>query len=192
MKNMFDMEQHPLSMKQLQDNWGWYLVLGIAMTVIGMLAIAYSWVATIFSVLYLGSILVALGILEFIKAFKLNLWSNFFLHIFLGVLFVVGGIYLVVYPAINAITLTLLLSIFFIVSGFLKIIFAIATKALPHRVWLLINGIITTILGIMIWSQWPVSGLWVIGLLVGIDMLFTGWTWIMLSLLAKKSIKSEQ
>ena len=56
---------------------------------------------------------------------------------------------------------------------------------IPHKGLLLFNGIITLILGILIWAEWPFSGLWVIGTLVGIDAIFTGWTWILLSLKAK-------
>ncbi len=56
----------------------------------------------------------------------------------------------------------------------------------PHWGWVLFNGIITLILGIIIWRQWPVSGLWVIGLFIGIDLIISGWAWIMLSFAARQ------
>ncbi len=184
MKNIFAAEKNPLSLKQLKENWGWYLALGIGLVILGSLAIYYAYTATIFSVIYLGVALIILGVFEGIQAFKLNRWSNFFLHMFLSVLSLVAGCYMIYNPVINAISLTFVLSIFFIVSGILKVIFALLNQ-MPHRLWLLINGICTTILGILIWQQWPVSGVWALGLLLGVDMIFTGWTWIMLSLAAK-------
>jgi len=81
---------------------------------------------------------------------------------------------------LNAVTLTLLLAFFFAISGIAKIIFALAYDP-PHRGWIIFNGILSILLGILIWHQWPVSGLWVIGLFVGIDALFTGWSWIILA-----------
>lgn len=184
MKNIFEGDQHPLSLKQLKENWAWYLVFGIAMSIFGIFATVYSFTATLFSIIYFGITLIILGIFEVVQAFKLNRWSNFFLHMFLGILYSVGGFYMLYNPLINALTLTLLFSFFFIISGILKVIFSLLNK-MPHKIWLLINGILTTVLGILILQQWPISGLWAIGLMLGVDMIFTGWTWIMLSLAAK-------
>ncbi len=177
-------EKNSLMLKQLQENWGWFFGFGIGLVILGMLAIAYSFTATIFSVVYFGIVLILLGIFEATQAFNLNKWSNSFLHIFLSILYIAGGSYMIYNPIVNAVTITLILAIFFVISGIIKMIFALLNH-IVHRVWLFINGALTTALGVMIWYQWPVSGLWVLGLLVGIDILFTGWTWIMLGLLAK-------
>lgn len=88
-------------------------------------------------------------------------------------------------PKASATSLTLILGIFFVLSGLLRIIFSMVRDS-PHRGWLFINGILTLILGILIWYEWPYSGLWVIGTLVGIDTIINGWTWVMLSLIARK------
>lgn len=183
--NYFDYNLSQECVKQLKENSTWYLILGICMTILGTLALLFSYTTTIFSVVYLGLLLIAVGCFELFQAFKMSKWSTFFLHIFLGVLFIVGGILMVINPTVNAINLTLFLAFFFMVSGIVKIIFACA-KNIPHKFWLILNGVLTLILGILIWQQWPYSGLWVIGMFVGIDAIFTGWTWIMLSLAAKK------
>lgn len=184
MKNIFNTEVRPLSRKQLQQNWGWYFALGACLVVLGTLAMIYSWTTTLFSVIYLGLLLIILGIFEGTQSLKISEWSSSFLHLFLGILYTIGGLFMVWEPAINALSLTLLLSIFFVVSGILKIIFAMINE-IPHKIWLIANGIITTLLGLLIWQQWPISGLWAIGLLVGVDMVFSGWTLIMLSFAAK-------
>jgi uncharacterized membrane protein HdeD (DUF308 family) len=171
--------------KQLKQNADWFLLLGIGLVILGTLALLFSYKSTLFTVMYLGILLTIMGFFEGIKAFKLSQWSSFFLHLFLAVLYIISGVFITSNPLVNAITLTLLLSIFFVVTGILRIIFAFA-KHVVHKNWMILNGVITTVLGLLIWAQWPVSGLWVIGMFVGIDAIFTGWTWIMLSLAAKK------
>lgn len=172
------------ALKQLKENATWYLILGISLVIFGIFFLAYSYAATIVSIIYLGALMMAAGICEGIKSFKMNKWSNFFLHLFLSILYLVAGLFLIYNPALNAITLTLLLAIFFVVSGIAKILFSI-TQNVPHKNWILFSGILGIILGILIWSQWPYSGFWVIGMFVGIDLIFTGVSWIQLSLIAK-------
>ncbi len=185
--NKLDFEINPQCIAQLKENSTWYLLLGIGLVVLGTLAMIFAYTSTVFSVIYLGLLLMTVGGFEAFQAFKMSRWSLFFLHLILGILFIVGGFFMVMDPTVNAINLTLFLAIFFVVSGILKIIFAFA-KHIPHKFWLVLNGVLTLVLGVLIWKQWPYSGLWVIGMFVGIDTIFTGWTWIMLSLAAKKMI----
>jgi uncharacterized membrane protein HdeD (DUF308 family) len=182
---------HPAAMQQLKKNANWFLLLGIGLIVLGMLAVFFTFTSTLFSIVYLGAFLIVLGAFEAIKSFKINLWSNFFLHIFLAILYIAAGIFILAYPVINAVTLTLLLAIFFVISGIAKIIMAWSPQAV-HKGWLAFNGAVTLLLGILIWQQWPLSGLWVIGMLVGIDAIFTGWTWVMLALAVKRLTHTPQ
>jgi uncharacterized membrane protein HdeD (DUF308 family) len=193
--NFFGQSLNPLdqkALKQLKENSSWYLGLGILSVIVGTLALIYSFVTTIFSVIYIGALLLTMGIIEFAHSFKLTHWNNFFLHIFLGIIFATGGIFIILYPTLNAITLTLALAIFLVVAGLFRIFFSISSK-IPHKGWLLLNGLLNIILGVLIWAQWPSSGLWVIGMLVAIDAIFTGWTWIILSVEANRiSIGTEE
>jgi uncharacterized membrane protein HdeD (DUF308 family) len=170
---------------RLSKNWYWYLFLGISLVVFGTLAILFSYTATIFSVIYLAGLLLIVGVIELVQAFKMRFWNKFFLHLILAILYLAAGGFILTNPALNAIYLTLLLALFFVCSGLLKIFFALTHK-LPHRGWIILSGGLSLLLGILIWQQWPVSGLWVIGFFVGIDALFTGWSWIMLALMAKR------
>jgi len=176
----------PVILKQLKENSSWFLALGISLVVIGTLAIAFSFYSTLFSVVYLGLLLIALGLFEGIKAFKMRPLTRCFLHVLLSMLYIFSGVYIVAYPMSNAITLTLLLAFLFMVSGALRIVFSFVATT-PHRGWLLVNGLLTLLLGILIYHQWPESGLWVIGMFLGIDAIFTGWSWIVLALAAKDS-----
>jgi uncharacterized membrane protein HdeD (DUF308 family) len=77
--------------------------------------------------------------------------------------------------------LTLVLAVFFLVGGFIRIIASFSFDV-PNRIWAILNGIVAAVLGILLWIHWPVSGLWFIGLAIGIELIFRGWAWVMLAL----------
>ncbi len=79
----------------------------------------------------------------------------------------------------------MLIAVFLIMGGTFRIVAALAVR-FHHRAWVMLNGVISLLLGLLIWSQWPVSGLWVIGLFIGIDMIFYGWSLIMLGFTARR------
>lgn len=173
-------------LRLLHENWGWYSALGASLVALGAFAIIFSFFTTLVSVVYLGFFITALGLIEVFQAFKSRFWGGFFLHLFLSVLYLIGGLFIALNPTINALTLTLLLGFFFIASGVLQLFF-VTTSKVPHRGWLAFNGVISVLLGSLILYEWPVSGLWVIGTLVGVNAMITGWTWIALALAAKNS-----
>ena len=98
-----------------------------------------------------------------------------------GVLYAAIGVLIFDRPIAAAATLTLLIAAFLIVGGIFRIAAAL-TMRFEGWVWSLISGVIALLLGLMIWWQWPEASLWVIGLFVGIEVLFNGWTWVMLAL----------
>jgi len=104
-----------------------------------------------------------------------------------GVLYVVVGFMVLGNPAAGATVLTLLIALFFLIAGAFRIIVAL-TMRFPEWHWLLANGAITLLLGLLIWKQWPSSALWVIGLFIGIELIFTGSAWVMLSLAARRLV----
>jgi uncharacterized membrane protein HdeD (DUF308 family) len=108
-----------------------------------------------------------------------------FIDLLTGILYVVVGFMMVANPGVAAVTLTLLIALFLMFGGIFRIVVALMLQ-FPHRGWLVLHGLINLLLGIGIWRQWPLSGLWVIGLFVGIDMVFNGWSLVMLGLAAKK------
>lgn len=174
-----------VGLESVRDNWGWFLASGIAFLIFGAIALGYSVSVTLASVFVLGWALVFGGIFEVVHAFKAPRWSGFFFELLAGILYVVVGILMVLNPGVGALSLTLLVAAFFLVSGMFRIVGA-ATLRPPRWGWLLVSGLVTLLLGILIWAQWPVSGLWVIGLFVGIDMIFAG-TWLtMLALTARR------
>ena len=172
-------------MEALSRNWGWLLAFGILMIVLGVFAIGAPAVATIAVQIMLGWILVIGGVAEAIHAFMAQGWRGFLLELLSAILYLGVGILLLVNPVAGALALTVVLAVFLIVEGIFKVIMALRVRDHRGWGWLLASGLLSLLLGILIWNEWPVAGLWVIGLLVGIQLLFTGWSLVMLALAAR-------
>ena len=168
-----------------QGDLGRFLGLGILLVLIGAIALGSAFIATLFSMVLLGWLMIVVGVLEAIHAFRCQKWSGFFIDLLTGLLYVVVGFMIVANPGVAGIALTLMIAMFLIFGGLFRIVVAVVTRY-PNWGWLLLHGVVNLLLGVAIWREWPLSGLWVIGLFVGIDMIFNGWSLIMLALAAKK------
>ena len=171
--------------QELQKNWGWLLALGIISIILGILALGSSAFFTVVSMIFFGWILVIMGILQIVYSFWQRHWGGFFLHLVKGILAFVVGVIMIGNPAASALILTLMLAMFFMVAGLFRIITALSMR-FPSWGWLLFDGIIALLLGILLWAQWPLSGLWAIGMFIGIDLIFSGWSSVMLALAARQ------
>ncbi|MCE5321791.1 HdeD family acid-resistance protein [bacterium] len=164
---------------------GWYfLTLGILMIALGILAIGVPFVSTLAVAYTLGLILIVGGVAYAIHAFKTRGEGGFILKLITTLVYIAAGVFLLAYPLAGAVILTLVLAIFWSVAGIVKIINALQLRHRPNWGWMLFNGIVTLILGIIVWSMWPMASLWVLGLFVGIDLIVAGWTVISLSFAA--------
>lgn len=177
--------------KSLCRSWAWLLGLGIAFVVLGTAAIMLPFATTLSAIIVLGTVLIISGIIQLFQSFKERLAKRKFLYLILGLLSIAIGIYFIVNPLASAVSLTLILAIFLMMSGLFKIILSLA---LEYKYWplLLINGIISVFLGIFIYAQWPLSGFWIIGLFVGIDLILNGWSLIMFSWSVHKGCVAQQ
>lgn len=165
----------------LRKEWWWFLLLGLLLIVSGSIAISYAFLASVAVITLFGFLLVLGGIAQVVAAFWIGRWSGFAISLLAGILYIVVGGLTVARPVEGLEALTLLIGAFLLVGGIFRSVAAM-TLRLHHWGWLLLNGLITVLLGLMILADWPESSLWVIGLFVGIDMLFNGWAWVMLSL----------
>lgn len=171
-------------LEEIHRHWGWFLGIGCVLILLGILAMGAAGFTTLFSMIFLGSLLFIGGIVQGINAIKTRHGGGFLVNVLAAILYVVMGALLIANPAIGAITLTLLLAAFYTVSGLFKII-ASLTNRFAQWGWMLFSGIVSLALGLLIWAEWPISGLWVIGLFVGIDLIIIGWIWVSLALSAK-------
>jgi uncharacterized membrane protein HdeD (DUF308 family) len=169
-------------MDVLQKGWGWLLGLGILLAVLGVLLIAAPALGTLAVDLLVAWFLIIGGVAQAVHAFMEKAWRGFLLELASGVLFLVVGGLLLFYPMAGAQALTLVLAAFLLVEGIVRIAMALRLRPAPGWGWLLFGGIMAVILALLIWVQWPASGLLVLGLLIGINFLFTGWSLIMVAI----------
>jgi len=166
---------------EIIHNWGWFLLFGIGLLILGIVAIVRSVAATVVSMLFFGWLLLIGAGIEIVQTIMAGRETGMFQHLAAAVLFGVVGLLMVWRPVASAEILTLLMGAFFLVTGLFQIV-APVMSSLPEWGWHTINGIITVLLGFLVLAQWPVSGLWVIGMFVGIDLFFYGIAWIAVAL----------
>jgi uncharacterized membrane protein HdeD (DUF308 family) len=168
-------------LEALHESWLFVTGLGVALILVGLLAIGSSFFATLATMVVFGVLLLVGGIVQAFTAFWGRRWPGFGAQVLAGVLYLVVGVFLIERPLEAAAGLTLLVAAGLLVGGILKTILAL-TERFDGWGWALLNGTVSVGLGVAIWRQWPLSGLWVIGLFVGIEMLFSGLSWVMLGL----------
>jgi uncharacterized membrane protein HdeD (DUF308 family) len=172
---MPEFSDNPLiaGLEEIRKSWGWFLVLGIALVVLGAICLIFNISATFATVLVFGWLLLVSGVFQLINAFGAGTWSGFFLYL-LGALFRgFTGYLLVRYPVMGAETLTLVLASFFIVGGLFRAVGSSMLK-FPRWGWSVFSGVVATVLGILLLVQMPVSGIWFIGFAIGVDLIFDG------------------
>jgi uncharacterized membrane protein HdeD (DUF308 family) len=179
------MENRLSKIEEVRENWGWFLGLGLFLILLGSAIIGSSYYSTIFSVILFGLFLIAAGIVQIIQAFMARKWSGLFLSLFLGILYIVTGFICAAKPTTAAISITLWIAAFCFVIGMFKMLAALFLR-FDQWGWVFFNGLVTFILGMLIYANWPLSGLWVIGLFIGVDLILSGWSWLFLSLTARK------
>lgn len=161
------------------------LAMGIAMIIAGGAAIALPLFSTVGVVTMLGLLVLVAGLAQIVSAFYCKGWHGVLLHLLMGILYLVTGFLMLENPVQGAAGLTLILAGFFLTSGIFRVVVALKDR-FPGWGWTLLSGAVTVLLGLIIWRQFPESALWVIGLLIGIDLMFNGWSWVMLSFVFRK------
>ena len=164
----------------IRKNWGWFLALGIVQIIAGTLAVGFAFSATLASVVTLGVLLLIAAAAQMAAAILAREWDGFFLFLLLAFLYGVAGFLTLRHPLLAAEGLTLMLAALLLVVGLFRIAVALIHH-IPSWGWLLLNGVVTVLLGLAIWQQWPESGLWAVGMLVGIELIVNGVTWSVLA-----------
>jgi uncharacterized membrane protein HdeD (DUF308 family) len=167
--------------ESLRPRWGWLLFLGIVMVFLGTVALVIMPAATLGTILVMGWLLVISGIMETIHSFRVRRWGGLFLHLIGGVLGVLVGLLVVTHPVAGAAAWTLLFASFFTVIGMFRLVAAITLK-FPNWGWAVFDGVVTLALGVLLWVEWPWSGLWFLGLAVGVSLILRGWAYVMFAL----------
>ncbi len=164
----------------LRAKCGWIVALGVIYLIAGLIALSSVALATVASVFVVGVMMLIAGVAEVINAFALKSWGNFLLWLALGILYIIAGFVTFENPLLAAAILTLMLGFALVASGIMRIVLAFSMRGSVPWVWVVFSGLITLLLGIVILVHWPVSGLYVLGVFLGIDLVFAGIGWILI------------
>lgn len=158
----------------LQNRWGWMLASGIVQLIGGAAAIAVPAAASLVAIGFFSAILLVSAVFNIIHAFKVRRWSGFALHLLGGLLYAAAGVIVLLYPIEGVATLMLVLGVLFIADGAVRSMLATALRPRDGWGWFLAGGLMSMLLGVMLLTMWPAGAMWVVGMLLGINLLFNG------------------
>lgn len=175
---------------ELERHWGWVFFAGLLLLLIGAGAIAVPYVTAVVSVQTFGWFLIVAGIAQLIFSFTYRESSNFFMYSFGSLLALLIGVLVITHPVILATAFTVLLALFFLIVGIFRIYSSIVFRFTEWG-WALVGGIISLILGVLILIQWPESAAWVFGLFIGVELIYTGWLFILAGFVLRREQASK-
>ena len=163
------------------------ILWGVSLIILGMLAVGSPFIAAVAVNVVIAWLIVFAGAVHLTVAFHTREAGSLIWRLLVGLAYVFFGVYLLARPALGVVSLTLVLATLFLVEGVLNIVLFFRIRSLRGSSWVLIDGIVTLLLGLMIYTQWPSSSAWAIGTLVGVSMIISGVTRVMLSLAVRKA-----
>ena len=160
---------------------------GIFLLVAGIISVVSPLAAGLSITVVIGVMLLLAGVAQLLVVFRAGSFGAGLMLALLAILTLIAGGYMISQPLSALATLTLFLAGYFIAMGIIEIIGAFGAKPAAGWGWLLFDGIVSFVLGVMIWSQFPISGVWALGTLVGIRLIMSGWTLIAIGGVAKSA-----
>src|SRR5260370_15312183 len=176
----------------LSARWGLIMFQGVALIILGVLAIAAPMLATIAVEIYVGWLFLIAGVVGLVAMFRADDTAAFLWTLVTAALSLATGVLLLYQPIAGTVTLTLALTAFFVAEGVFQIATSLAyRKALPSTWgWLLASGVSDLILVAIIVTSWPLSTTWVLGLIAGVNLLTSGWAIVMAASAARAAVKT--
>ncbi|SMG66388.1 conserved hypothetical protein, membrane [methanotrophic bacterial endosymbiont of Bathymodiolus sp.] len=170
---------------ELHEKWGWLLALGIAFILLGTIGLGMTFALTMVSMLFFGFLMLFGGVFQLVQALGCRGWKSIVLHVLVAIAYLIGGVIIVSNPLLASEIITMMIAAIFMAMGIMRVTMAIQLKEVKGWWISLISGLLALIFGGMIMTAWPMSGTWIIGLLIAIDMIFHGWGYVALALVAK-------
>lgn len=175
----------------LQEKWGWLLALGIAFILLGTIGLGMTFALTMVSMVFFGFLMLFGGAFQLVQSLRCKGWQSIVLHVLVAVAYLIGGLIIITNPMLASSIITMMIAAVLIAVGMMRIVMAIQMKGVKSWWIPLVSGLLSLIFGGMIMTAWPVSGMWLIGLLIAIDMIFHGWGYVALALVAKDANESS-
>jgi uncharacterized membrane protein HdeD (DUF308 family) len=167
------------------------ILLSILLIIFGFLAITLPVATSIGFALAIGWLVFFGGLVQLVHAFQSKGIGHIVWKLLVAAFYLAAGAYLIARPALGLAGLTLALAIFFVAEGVVDVIAYFSTRKSDGSAWMLLDGIVTLVLGLMIWNRWPGTSLWVLGTLVGINMLMTGISRLMMAVAVQRVLKDH-
>jgi uncharacterized membrane protein HdeD (DUF308 family) len=178
----------------LRSHWWWLLVLGIVLLLAGSVAVivpAATAMTSLAAVVFFGVLLMGVGASIIAASFWAGRWSGFLVQLLVGIVYFIAGLTIAELPGQSTVLVTLLLATLFMIGGIFRAVAAL-TMRFPHWGWTLLNGVVTFVLGAAIYRHVAEASLWLIGTLIGVDMLLHGLSYIMLAVAIRRLPLAER
>ena len=166
--------------------WGWFVALGIVLIALGVFALGDVVAVTLASVVFIGAMLLVGGIFQIIHAFLVRGWGAFAWQLLGGVLYVIGGLLIMDEPVQGSLVVTLFLVAALIVGGVMRVTIGLRHRDMRGWWLLLLGGAVSLIVAVLLVVQLPWSGLWVLGTLIAIELIFMGFNWLQFGLTLRR------
>jgi uncharacterized membrane protein HdeD (DUF308 family) len=169
--------QSHATMERLRHRWGWFVALGGLAVCFGLAALALVISATLFAVYAIALFMIIAGGSEIVVGIGAKTWGRAFLWVVAGIFYIVAGAFALAQPGHAAVILTLMLGVSLVATGIIRVY--IGTHLHTHaRTMVILGGVVTLIVGLFVVMGWPNKSIVILGTLLGVDLLFTGVTWI--------------
>jgi uncharacterized membrane protein HdeD (DUF308 family) len=177
-------EHSPLDLVRQASTWS--IIRGALLIVFGVLAVGSPFLAAVAVSSVIAWLIVLAGLVHLILAFHVHRAGSMVWKLLVGLAYLLFGVYLLWHPVLGVASLTLMLGSLFLIEGILDIVLFLQMRPMRGAAWVLRDGIITLLLGLVIYLQWPSSSVWAIGTLVGVSMIISGTTRVMFSVALRK------
>lgn len=175
---------------RVRANLGWAFALAVLLIVVGLFAIMVPIVSGVAVALLVGWFLILAGLLHFLLAWKTHSTGGALWEVLFALVYSFAGVFMILHPFAGLASLTLLLAAYFLLKGVMEFVFYFRLRPRHGAGWLLVDGVVSILLAVMVWSSWPLSSTWAIGTLVGIGLLFTGFSRLMMAFHVRRALTS--
>ncbi|MCW2308353.1 HdeD family acid-resistance protein [Rhodobium gokarnense] len=169
----------------LHDNWVWFLILGIVLIIVGVFAVAAPLASSIAVTLVLAIALIVGGAAQAIQAFRVQSSSAFIWHLLVAIAAILGGIAIYIHPLIGTLALTLVVAAVFLMQGIFQLLLGLNLRRNKGWLWIVGAGAVSILVALMIFTGFPASAVYVLGILAGVAIAFNGWSYVAIALAAK-------
>jgi uncharacterized membrane protein HdeD (DUF308 family) len=173
--------------ESIRSNSGWFIALGIIFIIGGIVAIAAPMISSVVVAAIVGLSIAIVGVMQIIQAWQMRSWGGFAWQLIIGIVLLVGGLDIWQEPLSGVITLTLFVAVMFIVKGVFQVMLGFRMRPDAGYGWVIAAGVVAIVVGVLILARWPFSAAYLLGTLAGISLIMTGWSYVMVALVARRA-----